>query len=104
MRELQKPLYKTGPLGELLPDVRAEAAIIYNPVTHEVLWESNAQNTRSIASITKVMTAVVFLEHAVDLAETVEILPVDVRAASTTYLRARDKVTANDLLHLLLIG
>ena len=42
----------------MVPDVRAAAAIIYNPETNEVLWESNSQDSRSIASITKVMTAV----------------------------------------------
>jgi D-alanyl-D-alanine endopeptidase (penicillin-binding protein 7) len=104
MRSLQTPLYKTGPNGELVPDVRAEAAIIYNPITHEVLWEENSQNARSIASITKVMTAVVFLEHAADLRDEVKVAPADVRAASTTYLRANERVTPNDLLNLLLIG
>ena len=43
--------------------VRAAAAIIYDPETNEVLWEENAQSQRSIASITKVMTATVFLEN-----------------------------------------
>jgi D-alanyl-D-alanine endopeptidase (penicillin-binding protein 7) len=69
-----------------------------------VLWEENAQNSRSIASITKVMTAVVFLEHALDLTTPVKIERSDVRAASTTYLRANDVLTPNDLLNLLLIG
>ncbi len=64
MRVLQTPQYRTDANGMQVPDVRAEAAIIYNPVTHEVLWEENSQSSRSIASITKVMTAVVFLEHA----------------------------------------
>jgi D-alanyl-D-alanine endopeptidase (penicillin-binding protein 7) len=104
MRDLQTPRYKTGVNGELVPDIRAEAAIIYNPVTQEVLWEENSQNSRSIASITKVMTAVVFLEHATNLAEDVTVDPADVRAASTTYLKAREHVTPSDLLNLLLIG
>jgi len=104
MRSLQTPLYKTGSNGELVPDVRAEAAIIYNPVTQEVLFEENSQDARSIASITKVMTAVVFLEHADDLSRDVVVDPADVRAASTTYLRSREHVTPNDLLNLLLIG
>jgi D-alanyl-D-alanine endopeptidase (penicillin-binding protein 7) len=104
MQELQTPRFKTGLNGEMVPDIRAEAAIIYNPVTHEILWEENAQNARSIASITKVMTAVVFLEHATDLGAPVQIMRTDTRAASTTYLRANDRVTPNDLLNLLLIG
>jgi serine-type D-Ala-D-Ala endopeptidase (penicillin-binding protein 7) len=104
LRELQTPRFKTGVGGELVPDIRAEAAIIYNPVTQEVLWEENSQNARSIASITKVMTAVVFLENATDLVQDVAIDPSDVRAASTTYLKAREHVTSSDLLNLLLIG
>ena len=104
LQEAQTPRFKAGLNGELVPDIRAEAAIIYNPVTHEILWEENAQNARSIASITKVMTAVVFLEHATDLRTPIEIERVDTRAASTTYLRARDRVTPDDLLNLLLIG
>jgi serine-type D-Ala-D-Ala endopeptidase (penicillin-binding protein 7) len=103
-REAATPLFRTAADGSTVPSIRAEAAIIYNPVTQQVLWEENAQNSRSIASITKVMTAVVFLEHALDLTTPVKIERSDVRAASTTYLRANDVVTPNDLLNLLLIG
>jgi D-alanyl-D-alanine endopeptidase (penicillin-binding protein 7) len=84
--------------------VRAEAAIIYNPANGQVLWESNAQDLRSIASITKVMTAIVVLEGKPDLSQSVVIQSGDVRAASTTYLRSGYKVTKDDLLHLLLIA
>ncbi len=104
LRELQTPQFKSGADGELVPDVRAGAAIIYNPATHEVLYESNAQTPRSIASITKVMTAVAFLENEVDLSRVVTVDPADLRGASTTYLRRGDKVTIEQLLHLLLIG
>jgi D-alanyl-D-alanine endopeptidase (penicillin-binding protein 7) len=104
LRALQTPQFRIDANGERIPDVRAEAAIIYNPMTQEVLWEENAQNPRSIASITKVMTAVVFLERPVDLASAVVVEPADVRAASTTYLRAYEELTAGDLLHLLLLG
>jgi D-alanyl-D-alanine endopeptidase (penicillin-binding protein 7) len=103
-REAATPLFRTAADGSTVPAIRAEAAIIYNPVTQQVLWEENAQNSRSIASITKVMTAVVFLEHALDLTTPIKIERADVRAASTTYLRANDVLTPNDLLNLLLIG
>jgi D-alanyl-D-alanine endopeptidase (penicillin-binding protein 7) len=103
-REAATPLFRTAADGSMVPAIRAEAAIVYNPITQQVLWEENAQNSRSIASITKVMTAVVFLEHALDLTTPVKIERSDVRAASTTYLRANDVLTPNDLLNLLLIG
>ena len=98
------PRYKTDASGAVVPDLHAEAAIIYDPETNEVLWEQNSQEQRSIASITKVMTATVFLEDNPDLTQPVTIVRSDVFRASTTYLRANDKVTADDLLHLLLIA
>jgi serine-type D-Ala-D-Ala endopeptidase (penicillin-binding protein 7) len=104
LREAQEPRFRLDESGALVPDVRAEAAIIYNSATGEVLWESNAQDQRSIASITKVMTAVVFLEDSPDLSEEVVVAASDVRAASTTYIRKGYRVTKGDLLHLTLMA
>ena len=103
MAETIVPRYKVDASGELVPDVHAAAAIIYNPETNQVLFEENALDQRSIASITKVMTATVFLEDNPDLTQQVTIARSDVYRASTTYLRVNDKVTVDDLLHLLLI-
>jgi D-alanyl-D-alanine endopeptidase (penicillin-binding protein 7) len=104
LAEVQEPKFKMDENGEEVPDPRAEAAIVYNPDTGAVLYESNAQNQRSIASITKVMTAAVFMEDAPDLERQVVVNRSDVRAASTTYLSAGAKVTTGDLLHLTLIA
>jgi len=104
MADTALPRYKVDASGDLVPDVRAAAAIIYNPETNQVLWEENSQTQRSIASITKVMTATVFLENNPDLSQVVTMQRGDVFQASTTHLRANDKVTADDLLHLLLIA
>ncbi len=104
LKDAQTPRYKFDDSGAIVPDIRAEAAIIYNPQNGQVLWESNSQDQRSIASITKVMTAVVALEESPDFSEAVVVDRADVRNASTTYLRAGDRVTKEDLLHLLLIA
>jgi D-alanyl-D-alanine endopeptidase (penicillin-binding protein 7) len=104
MAETTLPRYKVDASGELVPDLRAAAAIIYDPETNQVLWEENSQTQRSIASITKVMTATVFLENNPDLSMPVTVQRSDVFQASTTHLHANDKVTADDLLHLLLIA
>jgi D-alanyl-D-alanine endopeptidase (penicillin-binding protein 7) len=98
------PRFKTDSNGDVVPDVHAAAAIIYNPETNQVLWEENSQDKRSIASITKVMTATVFVESDPDMNTKVTIDRADVRNASTTYLRANDVLTVGDLLHLLLIA
>src|SRR2546426_283172 len=104
MADTVLPRFKVDASGDLVPDVRAAAAIIFNPETNQILWEENSQDQRSIASITKVMTATVYLETNPDLAQPVTVARSDVFQASTTHLRANDKVTVDDLLHLLLIA
>ena len=103
LQEAMTPRFKTDAAGQVVPDVRAAAAIIFNPVTGQVLYEENSQDKRSIASITKVMTALVYLEDNPDLNAEVTIERSDVFASSTTYLKAKDRITASELLHLLLI-
>jgi len=104
LQDAMTPHYKTDPAtGQLVPDVQAAAAIVFDPESGNILYEENAQAKRSIASITKVMTAVVYLEDNPDLNQQVAIERSDVYAASTTYLKANDRLTAGELLHLLLI-
>jgi D-alanyl-D-alanine endopeptidase (penicillin-binding protein 7) len=97
------PQFKTDVNGDVIPDVRAAAAIVFDPATGQVLYEENSQDKRSIASITKVMTALVYLEDNPDLDQEILIERSDVFAASTTYLKSKDRVSARGLLHLLLI-
>jgi D-alanyl-D-alanine endopeptidase (penicillin-binding protein 7) len=103
-RALALPHYKVDENGDLVPDLRAAAAIIYDPETNEILWEEHSQDQRSIASLTKVMTAAVFLESDPDLTQPIVVSRSDVFHASTTRLRANDRITTDDLLHLLLIA
>ena len=104
MADTVLPRYKVDASGDLVPDVHAAAAIVYDPATNQVLWEENGTSQRSIASITKVMTATVFLEANPDLNEVVTIDRSDVYQASTTHLSRNVKLTSGDLLHLVLIA
>ena len=104
LRELQTPRFTVDEYGREVPDVRAEAAVIYDPESGEVLWENHSNEPRSIASITKVMTALVFLDSGAHLDQMVTVQRSDVSRASTTYLRNGFKLTAEDLLNLLLVG
>jgi serine-type D-Ala-D-Ala endopeptidase (penicillin-binding protein 7) len=104
LQEAMRPRFKTDATGALVPDIRAAAAIIFDPESGQVLWEENAQDKRSIASITKVMTALVFLEDSPDLTQQITVERGDVYAASTTYLRSNDRITLDDVLHLTLIA
>jgi len=104
VREAMKPRFKRDANGELVPDVRAEAAIIFSPQTGRVLWQEHAHDQRSIASITKVMTVLVFLESGPDLERTVTVTRTDLRRASTTYLRVNEKLTLRDVLNVTLVA
>jgi len=86
------------------PRVRAQATLVYKPSTHEIIWESNGDKIWPIASITKVMTALVFLEQGLDLSADVVISRHDIRRASTTYLRRGERVTLEALLNLALVA
>ena len=103
-RAANTPLYTKDVLGNIIPDVRAAAAIVFNPQTNEVLWEANSHDQRSIASLTKLMTAVTFIADEPDLDRRVTVTSADVRRASVTYLRAGDALTLRDVLNLTLVA
>ncbi len=45
------------------PEITAQSALVVDLKTGEVCWEKNKEQILSIASITKLMTSLVFLEH-----------------------------------------
>ena len=103
-RDAMTPQYKRDLLGNQVPDVRAAAAIVFDPQTNAVLWEQNAHAVRSVASLTKLMTALTFVADEPDLNQVVAVTSTDMRAASTTYIRSGDRISYRDLLHLALIA
>ncbi len=104
LREAMTPLFKRDLLGNIVPDVRAAAAIVFDPQTGDVLWQSNSQEQRSIASLTKLMTAVTFVADDPDLDEQIPVTRADTKGASVTYIRAGESISYRDLLHLTLIA
>lgn len=85
-------------------DMTAQAALMVDPETGAVLYEKNADEVRTIASITKLMSLIVVLDAGVDLAERVEILKEDQVPYGTTTLTIGEKVAAKDLVAASLIG
>ena len=80
-------------------DNAAQAAIVVHPETGTVLYEKNADARLGIASTTKIMTALVVLEHCA-LDESVEILPEYTAVeGSSMYLRAGETYTVEELLY-----
>ena len=91
-------------LREIVSSVNARSAIVMNADTHEVLWSQDAERTHPIASLTKLMTAVLVDDSGIPLDTTVSILHSDISRASTTYLRLHDRVTVETLLYLMSVG
>lgn len=80
-------------------DNAAQAAIVVHPETGTVLYEKNADARLGIASTTKILTALVVLEHCA-LEEPVEILPEYTAVeGSSMYLRAGETYTVEELLY-----
>ena len=81
----------------------ARSAIVVDPATGQVLYEKNAEATVPIASLTKLMTVLVFLERKPDLDRMAEVTREDLRGAGHTGLRNRERVALRDLLHMSLM-
>ena len=80
-------------------EVSARSALLLDGDTGQILWEKNARERSLIASTTKIMTALVALEH-LDLDTVVEVPPEAVGIeGSSMYLTAGERLTVRDLLY-----
>ena len=78
----------------------ASSAILMEAESGRVLYEKNAQEPRLIASITKLMTALVALESGCDLQKPVTVPPEAVGVeGSSIYLQAGESTTLEELLY-----
>ena len=84
---------------EVVPAVTAEAAVVMNMDTGEVLYSKNEHERRPPASLTKVMTGYLLVKQA----GLEELVTVSEQAASTgessLNLKTGDMLTVNNLLH-----
>ena len=98
-------------LSAVLPAVPAEAvhtsasaAVLMDAGSGEVLYAENADAMLPIASITKLMTALVAAETHPDWSETVEILPEYTRAeGSSIYLKEGEHISLEALIYGMLL-
>lgn len=82
----------------------ASSAILMEKESGRILYEKNAHEPRLIASITKLMTALVALESGHDLQERVTIDPAWAGVeGSSIYLKAGEQVTLETLLYGMLL-
>ncbi len=89
--------------ADAAPELSAQSAILVEKESGRVLLEKNADEKRLIASITKIMTALVVLEQA-DPEETVEIQrEYTLTEGSSMYLQAGEIYSVRELLYGLLL-
>lgn len=86
------------------PEVVAQAAILMDAGTGQVLWAKNPDTRMYPASTTKILTALVVVMRA-DLKESVRILPEDTTVGgSAIWLQPGEVLTVEDLLYALLLN
>jgi D-alanyl-D-alanine endopeptidase (penicillin-binding protein 7) len=84
--------------------VYARNAIVVDPATDRVLFEKQSDQSVPIASLTKLMSTLVFLEQKPDLRREVEVTQAEIRGGGHTQLRSRERVALYDLLHMSLMN
>jgi D-alanyl-D-alanine endopeptidase (penicillin-binding protein 7) len=91
---------------DLKPNVKSSIAMIVHQETGEIIYQKNAYTTASIASLTKIMTAMVVLDSEINLNEEVKITKADMdrikRTGSRIPLGAR--LTRYELLKFALMA
>ncbi len=86
------------------PSMRCEAAIVVDNATGEILYSREAYAARPIASLTKLLTAMVFLESGTDLKGTATVTKEDAFQSSKSSLRVGETLTLRDLLDAALVS
>jgi D-alanyl-D-alanine endopeptidase (penicillin-binding protein 7) len=77
----------------------SEAAVVLDTKEGEVLFEKNMERALPIASLTKLMSALTFLEIGSDLDHTAAITPSDAWRSGRDQLRVGEIFALRDLLH-----
>ncbi|PTT48260.1 D-alanyl-D-alanine endopeptidase [Aeromonas sp. HMWF016] len=87
-------------------DVRSESALVVDVNSGKTLYQKNANKARPIASLTKLMTALVVLEARQNLDQIITVDKDDIDRVKHTHSRIRmgTKVTRRDALHLALMS
>ena len=87
-------------------DVRSSSALVLDVNTGKTLYQKNATKVRPIASLTKLMSALVALDARQDLNQTLTVDSNDRDAIKHTYSRVRmgTKSSRRDALHLALMS
>lgn len=87
-------------------DLRSNVALVVDQNNASVLFEKNAGHALPIASVTKLMTALVVVEAGLDLTEQLSITTEDIdrEKNTTSRLRIGSRMSRDDMLHISLMS
>jgi D-alanyl-D-alanine carboxypeptidase len=97
-------LPKLEEIAEKLVLTDCESALLLDAATGQELFSKEPDNPRSIASLTKLATALVFLDSGTRLDGYYEVKQSDIVSGGQIYLSPGDQVKRQDLLGLALVG
>jgi D-alanyl-D-alanine carboxypeptidase len=86
-------------LENKLHRILSKAAVAVDVEKGEILFEKNMEEPTPIASLTKLMTALVFLEQNPNLDDSAAVIPSDAESSGRSRLRVGEILTLNDLLY-----
>jgi D-alanyl-D-alanine endopeptidase (penicillin-binding protein 7) len=90
--------------SKLRPRLRAHAACVVDCNSGKVLYGLKSKTPRPMASLVKLLTALVYLESGGDLDAVIEITPEDARNAGKSILWKGHKFKARDVLYTALLS
>ncbi len=86
--------------------ITADSGVVIDTASGSVLWERNTDTALPIASLTKLMTALVFLDMGIPLENEVTVEEADASAVmgSRHYVKPGETMTVKDLFFISLVG
>lgn len=101
--DLWNPILETLASSDTIPEIQARAALIYDIENDKVIYEKNRIDRMPMASLTKIMTAVIALEDP-DMPERYEVSESDLVGEDSMGLTAGEILTKEELLYGLMLN
>jgi len=87
-----------------IPRLHVKAAYVVDATNNRVLFQKNPERAFPIASLTKLMTALVFFDLKPEFDRVVEVTIQDKRNSSRSHLRVGEEISIRDLIHAALMS
>jgi len=89
---------------DIEPIISAESAVVVDQGSRTMLYQQDIDTVRSIASITKLMTALIFVEQGIDWEQQVTLVGSDMRPGASSEIGIGESTTARNLFAAMLIA